>query len=174
MDWEYQLDHLFEEVNKQEIILFLSKHPEEIPKLIKTINHSPEKRAWRTAWIIDLLYRDEPALVTPYLADLRTILKATPFNGVRRSLLKIINSQKAISIEDGELLDKCFQWIISPAVPTAVRAHAMQYAINLLPSYPELKNELQLCLQTALHDEKKGIKAKARNLLKQISRMPHA
>jgi len=169
MDWENQLNHLFKELNKKEIVSFLSAHPIEISTLINVTSQSPERIAWRAAWIIDLLDRDKPELISPHIADLHIILKATPYNGVRRSLLKIINHHSPSSLEDGELLDKCFQWMITPTVPTAVRAHAMQYISQLLPSYPDLKREFELCLETALNDGNKGIKAKARNLLKQIN-----
>lgn len=171
MDWQYQLDKLFETVSKEEVVLFISSHPEEIPNMIKIIKQSSEKSAWRAAWIIDLIYRDKPSLIKPYIKELLNILLETPYNGVRRSLLKIIHSEPPSTTEDGRLLDKCFQWIVSPTIPTAVRVHAMHYISQLLPSYPELKNEFILCLETALNDENKGIKTKARNLLKQIEQV---
>lgn len=171
MDWQCQLNKLFKTVSKEEVVRFISSHPEEIPNIIKTIKHKSERSAWRAAWIIDLLYRDDPSLIKPYIKELLNILIETPYNGVRRSLLKIIHSEPAPTTEDGRLLDKCFQWIVSPIIPTAVRVHAMQYVSQLLPSYPELKNEFILCLETALNDENKGIKTKARNLLKQIEQI---
>ena len=168
MGWKYQLNRLFEEFSKEELLNALAANPEEVSLLIQIIESPPEKTAWRAAWIIDHFNQQYPELISPYLPELLRILKETAYNGARRSLLKIMISHPTMHSEDGELLDRCFHWTCSPSVPIAVRAHAMQYIHKLLPVYPELKNEFQICLESAVHDESKGVKGKAGKLLEKL------
>ena len=165
MDWENELSTLLEEQNITLIVKYLMASPQEIPAIIELTKKSNEKIAWRAAWVLDHLNMHRPEVTHPYLPELLQILKETDFNGVRRSLLKIIINSSSKINEDGELLDLCFQWTISPAIPIAVRAHGMQYIYNLLPKYPELENEFIISLEATREDASKGIQSKARKIL---------
>ncbi|PWE00667.1 hypothetical protein [Marinilabilia rubra] len=167
MKWKYRLNNMFDENSKDFLIQYLIQKPEEIESLIK-IMKVEEKTAWRAAWVLDHLNQNKPLLLKPHLKEINTILKATEYNGVRRSLLKILITNPCAKNDDGDLLDLCFQWIASPSVPIAIRAHSMQFIVNLLPAYPELKNEFQLSLETAIHDESKGVSGKARRILSSL------
>lgn len=167
MDWKFRLDNLFDENSKDLLVQHLLQNPEEIRNLL-TIMNEEERAAWRAAWVLDHLNQSEPLLLIPHLETISSILKTTKYNGVRRSLIKILISNPSATNDDGELLDLCFQWVSSPSIPVAIRAHAMQFIFNLLPTYPELKNEFQLTLETAINDERKGVRGKARKILSSL------
>jgi len=165
MDWENELNSLLEERKIEWIVGYLLKNPEETPLIIRLIKSDNEKIAWRSAWVLDHLNVKNPDISAPFLPEMLQILKKTSFNGVRRSLLRILVTNPTKINEDGEMLDLCFKWISSPVIPIAVRAHSMQYVFDLLPKYPELKNEFSHSLELALNDESKGVRTKARKLL---------
>ncbi len=168
MEWEDYLRDLFAGSIKEEALAFLQKQPEEIGTLVGYISSPDEKLAWRAAWIIDHLNLQVPKLVGPYLPTLCSILKATSFNGVRRSLIKILVTNPTKVNEDGLLVDLCFKWMINPGIPTAVRAHSMKLVFGLLPVYPDLKGELKTSLELAVEEEAKGVQGCARNLLARL------
>jgi hypothetical protein len=165
VNWKQQLHSLFDDQSKDLIVNYLISHPEEIHNIINLINDSDERPAWRAAWIIDHLNQNRPELVMPHLFQLANILKKTTYNGARRSLLKILITNPSPINEDGELVDLCFQWVISPSEPIAIRAYAMQFIFDLLSVYPDLKFELRSTLETVLDDESKGVRGKARKVL---------
>ncbi len=165
MDWENELNHLLEERNINWIVRYLLKTSGEIPQIICLMKSGNEKVAWRAAWVLDHVNMENPEISTPFLPEILQTLKKTSFNGVRRSLLRILVTNPTELNEDGEILDLCFKWIYSPAFPIAVRAHSMQFVFDLLPKYPELKNEFSHSLEFAMNDESKGVRSKARKLL---------
>jgi hypothetical protein len=165
MDWESELNILLEERNITWLVSYLLNNRGEMPQIIDLINSGNEKIAWRAAWVLDHITMENPEISTPFFPEILQTLKQTPFNGVRRSLLRIMVTTPTELNEDGELLDLCFKWINSPAFPIAVRAHSMQFVFDLLPKYPELKNEFSHSLEFALDDESKGVRSKARKLL---------
>jgi hypothetical protein len=167
MDWKYRLNNLFNENSKEYLVQYLIQNPKEIENLLMVMDEE-ERPAWRAAWVLDHLNQNAPDLLKPYLATICSRLKNTTFNGVRRSLLKILISTPTEINEDGELLDLCFQWVVSPAIPIAIRAHSMQFISDLLPAYPELKNEFQVSLQSVINDESKGVRGKARKILSSL------
>jgi hypothetical protein len=168
MNWKRQLNNIFEEQSKEFLVNSLIEKPDEIKKVLSIIDAPDEKIAWRAAWLIDNVNQANPKLITRHLSKILDKTKKTKYNGVRRSLLKIIVTNPSRLNEDGELLELCFQWICSPSVPIAIRGHAMQFIYDLLPKYPELKNEFQTSLEAVVHDEGKGVRAKARKILSQI------
>ncbi|WP_291854949.1 hypothetical protein [Marinilabilia sp.] len=168
MNWEIELNTLLEERNIKWVVQSLIESPKDISQLLELTKSENEKIAWRAAWVIDHLNMRNPELISPFLHDLLQILKNTHFNGVRRSLLKIAVTAPSSIKEDGEILDLCFKWIYSPAFPIAVRVYSMQFVFDLLPRYPELKNEFCHSLEFALVDQSKGIGSKARKLLMAI------
>ncbi len=168
MVWDEYLRDLFADRIKEEALQLLQDRPSEIGALMGYISGQEEKLAWRAAWIIDHLNQKAPLLVRPYLPQLSAILKATPFNGVRRSLIKILVTNPTEVNEDGLLVDLCFRWMINPTIPTAVRAHAMKLVFNLLPHYPDLKGELKTSLEQACEEEAKGVQSCARKLLTKL------
>ena len=170
MNWKTELNTLIEERNIEWVVQTLIDKPQEISQLVELTKSDKEKIAWRAAWVIDHLNMQKPELISPFHPHLLQILKNAPFNGVRRSLLKIAVSAPPTIKEDGELLDLCFKWIYSPAFPIAVRVYSMQFVFDLLPRYPELKNEFCHSLEFALNDESKGVGSKASKLLKVIGK----
>jgi len=167
MEWEHRLNNMFDDHSKDLLVQNLIKNPDEIQNLLKTMTKE-EKPAWRAAWVLDHLNQNKPTLLKSHLKEINSILKVTRYNGVRRSLLKILITNPSANNDDGDLLDLCFQWVSSPSIPIAIRAHSMQFIFNLLPTYPELKNEFQLSLETAILDESKGVSGKARKILSSL------
>ncbi|PRZ00094.1 hypothetical protein [Marinilabilia salmonicolor] len=168
MNWEKELNILLEERKISQVVDYLFSSPEEIPQLIGLTKHRKKKTAWRAAWVIDHLNMQKPGVVAPFYPEIIQILKSTSFDGVRRSLLKVMLGAPVEKRDDGELLDLCFRWIVSPDIPIAVRVYSMQYVHDLLPEYPELKNEFRHSLLLALDDQSKGVKARAGRILSSL------
>ncbi len=168
MDWENELNDLLQERNIDDVVCYVLKNSGEIPLIVDLMKSENEKIAWRAAWVLDHINMQNPDLLFSFLHEILQILKQTTFNGIRRSLLRILITNPTELNEDGELLDLCLKWIHSPAFPIAVRAHSMQFVFDLLPKYPELQNEFTHLLEFALNDQSKGVRSRARKLLSAI------
>ena len=167
-DWTERIDNLRSINTIDEIVSEIYQNPVLIDEVIMYIENPNPTIAWRTAWIIDKLSVKKPALIEPYHKTLVGMLKKTKNNSIRRLFTKILGANLTKECEDGELIDKCLNWIIQPKIPVAVKANAMQLLFEICKVYPELIPEFRMVVEEGLPAGSKGYKSKARNLLKTI------
>ena len=87
---------------------------------------------------------------------------------MRRELWRALSF---IEIDDdiaGEVFDAAIEITASPRQPIAVRAHAIFTARNIALPYAELRRELRLTLETTGREESPGIRARSRNVLREL------
>ncbi|MDR2928296.1 MAG: hypothetical protein LBV41_08895 [Cytophagaceae bacterium] len=148
----------------------LLKSPALIGEITLYLRMPEQTVAWRTAWIIDKIAEKNTTLITPFHAVFVDALKVTPHNGVRRHLLKILGNSPTQACEDGELIDKCFEWIVHPKIPVAVKANAMELIYRLCCIYPELATELTLVIEDGFLTGTAGYRCKGKNILKLLQK----
>lgn len=146
----------------------LKQNPNSIPEMIDQIENPNPIVAWRAAWVIDKLVKNDPLIMLPYHLRLIKILKQTPSNGVRRHLTRILSSTPSQASEDGVLVDLCFEWILNPKIPVAVKVNAMQLILELCKIYPDLKPELRLTIEAGVENGTPAYKSCAKKILQNL------
>jgi len=94
--------------------------------------------------------------------------------GIRRDLWRALSFLETID-EDiaGDVFDHAIEIVRSSKEPIAMRAHAMFAARNIALPYEELRSELGLVLETLRRDESAAVRARSKNMLKEL-RSPKA
>jgi hypothetical protein len=64
-----------------------------------------------------------------------------------------------------ELIDICFDWLISPSEAVAAKVFSMEILYKLSQQFPEIKHELIDSIEFGMHDGKPGYQNFARKLL---------
>ena len=167
-DWPEKINNLKSIGMIDQIAGEVYQNPALIDAIIIHIEHFDSTVAWRTAWIIDKLSVKNPSLIEPYHKMLVGMLKKTKNNSIRRHLTKILGTNPTKECEDGELIDKCLNWIIHTKVPVAVKANTMQLLYELCKLYPELIPEFRMVIEEGLPTGSNGYKSRARKILKQL------
>jgi hypothetical protein len=170
MDWPKALTNIQSGDQSKYFSSYLQLHPEELPQLIQTILHSEPKIAWRAAWVIDNLARNERHLIEPYLPQLTKIVLKTPHHGVQRHITNILRMIDPANIDNGHLVDACFHWMTDPNTPVAVQANAMEIIANLCSIYPELANELISIINAGYEMGSPGYRSRATKILKKLKK----
>ncbi len=148
---------------------YVAQHPEEIPQLIKAAGHTNHMVAWRAAWVLDNYARNHKAGITEYIDQLSGLLVATKHNGVRRHLTHILCDAGPTFIDDGRVVDLCFEWISNPTIPVAVQANSMSLLAGLCKLYPDLASELETVINENFIHGSAGFKSRCRKILRQIN-----
>ncbi|MCD6018241.1 MAG: hypothetical protein K0S53_1362 [Bacteroidetes bacterium] len=171
---------------KPEIILDFNNRNFKAPVLAKTILDNDlvnELMAFafdkdqlvsnRAMWVVTHCASIDPERIKPFHTKLITHLKDKEIHsGVVRSILHIFQKQPVPKKWESFVLDKCFEYAQNPSEPIAVRAFAMTVIYNISTPYPELLLELSVVLSHLITvDESAGIKARARNILKDIAKL---
>lgn len=71
-------------------------------------------------------------------------------------------------VNEGEAIDLLFQWLLSPDTNVTVKSRTFLVLFKLTEKYPEIKNELALCLKDQMDKHTKSFKKRASKILKQI------
>ncbi|WP_066627850.1 hypothetical protein [Labilibacter marinus] len=161
-----------EECNSKHSALFLgdyiAKNPEHITVLIQLMAEMKQHKHWKAAWILDHVYQENHALIPPYIDDMMAMFSQSSTGSILRITGKLLSFHDITNRVDGNFINRCFDLIISPQTPVAIKVHAMQLAFNISEEYPELKPELKIILQDQLSLGTGGFKSRAKKLIKEL------
>ena len=69
---------------------------------------------------------------------------------------------------EGVAIDLLFQWLLSNHINMTIKSRCILVLFKLTNKYPELKNELALCLQNQLHKYSKDFEKRVTKILNKI------
>jgi hypothetical protein len=142
--------------------------PEKLSELIKYNSSENAKSAMRASYILGNVWELEPQLLSNYQSDLIKLLLETPFESVRRGLLRIIESAPIPEDYLGQLFDICLDWMKSEHHKIAVRANAMQVLYRICCVETGLAAELSEQIQLIVDYGSPGIKSRSKKILKKL------
>ncbi len=126
--------------------------------------------SFRSAYLMEFCTEHNPTLLDKYMPNIAKEAKHIRSPSVKRHFGKVLSNKTIPDKETMKMLDICYQWILSPDDPVAVKVHAMQIAFNIvLKKDNELKEEfiqtLKLCIELT---PTAGIYSRANKLMKKL------
>ncbi len=167
-NWETELEKIRSGSQSIYFAQCLESHPEDIPLVIQAMQNTKATLAWRAGWVLDHFERQNKSALLPYLNQLSEILLQTPHHGVQRHITRILGNAPATELEDGRLVDACFNWLINPKTPIAVKVNAMDIIGNLCDTYPELGQELKTVIYDGYETGTAAFKSRGRKILERL------
>jgi len=123
------------------------------------ISHKP-KVAERASWVMEKISDRLNGFFDPYLPRILEVIQLIPSSSTRRTLAKVLMLHTIPEDYEGKILDFCITAIESPKEPVAVKANCMTIVFNLLPKYPDLRNEVYAIIESQLPHNSIGFKAR--------------
>jgi hypothetical protein len=143
------------------------KNFEELYQLVFSENL---KLAWRAAWVLEKIHLKQPDLVVNKISELISALPGFKHDGQKRCSLLIILRSPLPDPISVELINICFDWLVSPKESIAIRVNCMKILEKICQAEPDLTNELILCLNDDFSKCSKGFQKAASNLLKKLQK----
>ena len=69
---------------------------------------------------------------------------------------------------EAQSIDLSFQWLMDPGITVTIKSRALFVLFKLTKKYPELKNELVLCLEDQLDKHSKDFRKRALKVLNEL------
>ena len=69
---------------------------------------------------------------------------------------------------EGKAIDLSFQWLMDPVITVTIKSRSLFVLFKLSEKYPELKNELALCLEDQLDKYSKDFRKRALKVLNEL------
>lgn len=152
------------------VTLYIEDNPNELLHLIELIISHENRAAMRAAWVLEKLIERRNINVLSCVNPIIEVLNDIPESGTRRIVAKILMLVPIAEENEGYVLDFCMNMLESPKEPVAVKANCMTVVFNLLPKYPELKDELYAIIEDQIPYNSVGFKSRF-NVLKRKFKM---
>jgi len=132
-------------------------------------NTEPESR--KAAWVIDIYSEYHPEVVNEKLKTIfiRLIHDAC-HTAIHRHVLRILARAPLPDGGLGELIQVCFDFLLSSAEPVAVKVHAMELLYRISGQEPDLKRELFDTIEFRMEEELPGFKNRGSKILRKLYR----
>ncbi|MFA6403111.1 MAG: hypothetical protein WCX31_16030 [Salinivirgaceae bacterium] len=138
--------------------------------LVEITLSQEEKVSSRSSWVLEKLSDQFPGILDEYIPEIITAISTIESSSIRRTLAKVLMLHKIPESLEGQTLDFCLKMIERVKEPVAVKANCMTVLFNLLPKYPELKNEVFAIIETQIPYNSVGFKSRFEVLKKRIAK----
>jgi len=156
--------------NTDLITQWVIENTEAVDPLIELVFSNEEKVAPRASWVLEKLSEIQNEPIKPYISRVIAALPDIKSSGTRRTLAKVLMLHSIPENQEGNMLDFCITMIESPKEPVAVKANCMTIVFNILPKYPDLKNEIFAIIEDQIPYNSVGFKSRF-NVLKRIHKL---
>lgn len=153
-----------------QIVDYVGDDPVRFGELIEVFTGGPYRLTQRAAWPLSYCVQEYPLLLGHHLDTLLQQLKMPRHNAVTRNILRLLQFVDIPDEHAGEVMNFCFDVLMRPKEPVANQAFAMTVLANLAGRYPEIKNEILLCIEDRMPNASPGFSVRARKVKKQLQK----
>lgn len=145
-------------------------NPADMNTVYNLIFDSEVKVAWRAAWAFQKISEKHPEWFTQkHFSEIATLAISTSHGGLQRGCLSILNNLSIPNPIPVELINACFDWMISPKSPIAVQALSMKMLFRICRVEPDFKQELIAYLENIdLGSYSAGFNSTRKNVLNSL------
>ncbi len=131
-----------------------------------------EKVAWRAAWACEKMIQKFPEFIDEIKKmQITNLALTTKYEGIRRLSLSILLSLPISSTINVDLINTCFEWMLSDKQPIAVQSLSLKLLVRFCKIEPDLKPELIAYLENFDSDLlAPGMISSRRNALKELNK----
>jgi hypothetical protein len=146
------------------------ERPELVSELWEIYLSAEEPVSRRAAWIIDTASEDKPVWIEAFLPQLISKLPKFNHDGLKRHALRMIARMPFPADREGELLNLCFEWLLSTTESVAVKMYCIQILYRLSTIEPDILQELYDTIDFQMADGTPGFRNIGGKILKEIDK----
>ena len=149
--------------NCMKIIQAIGSSQRKFDQLVKLFLHDDNKVIQRAGWPLSYIAETHPELVSKHTGTLiRNLRKPGLHNAVKRNTLRIFRDISVPKRYQGELMSRCFDYILSPLEKPAIKSFSLAILRNLSRQYPDIKHEIKTIIEEKWDQESPAFKSQAK------------
>lgn len=123
----------------------------------------------RAAWPLSYAVIAHPPLIQKHFGRLlKNLRKPGLHDAVKRNTVRLLQDIIIPKKYHGDVMNICFDYIISPNEKPAVKAFSLTVLQHLSKDYPEIKQELKTIIEDRWDLESTAFKSRAKKILKEL------
>ena len=166
-------DTILKEHNKAhctKIVNWVGDNQKRFDELFELFLNDEYRVVQRAGWPLGYCVIAHPEFIKNKFGQLLKNLKKTGLHdAVKRNTVRLLQDISIPEKYQGEVMNLCFDYIISPTEKPAVKAFSLTVLENLSKIYPEIKQELKTVIEDRWDYETMAFKSRARKILKRIN-----
>jgi hypothetical protein len=160
-------EHSREQTDK--VVLFVGNDKGRFAELMELVLANKKTVSQRAAWAMSLVVLEYPFLFEPYFEPIITLIRQpNAHDSILRNSLKILAEIPVPVQYQGLVVDICFEFILEPQKPSAIKAFAITCLQNICYDQPALASEVKLILAERMEFEKPAYISRAKKFLKEF------
>ena len=154
----------------QSIVVYVDKNPNKFSELMESFFDDNIRICQRASCPSVKIVDKFPHLIVPYLPDMIKNIENPKHNATVRNTLRFWQNLVIPEEFQGEIYEKCFNYLIDPKVAIALRVFSMSVCANIASNIPDLKAELTIAISDQLEMASSGIRSCSLKILKALKR----
>jgi hypothetical protein len=162
---------LIEEHSKAQAIKiaqFVGNDRERFDELMKLFLDGRIRIHQRASMPLCICADKHPHLIIPYLQTMLSNLKNPVHDAVVRNTIRLFQNIELPEDMWGEVWEICFEYLVSPRYPVAIRVFAMTVLYNICRELPELTQELKVVLEDQMPYGSAGFISRGKKILAKL------
>lgn len=152
------------------IVNWIGNNQERFDTLFKLFLKDEEIVEQRAAWALSNAVMNHPKLINKHFGQLiKKIKQPGIHNAVIRNGIRLMEECEIPGKYHGEVMNLCFDFISDPREKPAIKAFSLTVLQKLSYSYPDIKNELKIVIESQWENESAAFRSRARKILKELS-----
>lgn len=127
-----------------------------------------KKTAYRFSWLLSDIGEADAGKLFDVLSYAFEQRNKTEIPGFEQQFAKYWRIGGVPEEDKGMAIDMMFGWLVDTKVGVHIKSVSLEVLYDLTKEYPELKNELKLCLEDQLDKNTDSFKKKAKGILKKL------
>lgn len=149
---------------------YVIDNPKAIAELMDCFFHKELRLCQRASWSVSKLADKQASLLLPFMRKMISNLDHPLHDAVVRNTIRVWGFMPIDEEYEGEIFERCFNYIVETKHAVAIRAFAITVAGKIALKYPELKHELrEEMLNQQIYAEKAAIKYRLRKWIKKLT-----
>lgn len=148
--------------------------------LFELCQSNNEKLSFHSAWVLENALLQNPDIFSLSLSKIIELIPTTKNPSAQRHFAKLLNHamdacskntfpkdacQLFKKVDMEPIVETCFEWLMSPVVKPAVKAHCMDILVYLSKRYDWIADELPHVIELQMIDGTPGIVSKGKKTL---------
>lgn len=149
---------------------FLADEQKLCEKLLRLIEQKAEYPfAEHASWMWIHLAKEKPAFAQPFYPRLLDILFETKNESILRNVLNALFQLEIEDYRQSEFVDLLFGFLLNKAHKVALHVYSIYFLMRFVRLYPELKGELQHCVEILMENPTPALTVAARNMRRALA-----
>lgn len=151
------------------IVSYIGSDESRFDELMHLFFYAESRIAQRAAMAVGWSGLRNPSFLPKYMNKMMDCLaQEGVHDAVKRNILRILQEIAIPEEYEGQLTDICFDLILNPNEPSAIKAFAMTVLSNICQKYPELAQEFCLIIRENWEHESPAFKSRGKKILKKF------